>query len=202
MVAGSSTVKVCTSMPLSCTSAGNCRFASRKLLRRRGDVDVGRELACHDARVGGSEEQVSPGHGRRQPEHRQPAAVPVRRRGLRTPQPGDRQPLALRGMGPLPTRPQHRRQPARPPPAPQRRRRHRRRELPHAPGPQPDRRPPLEALSASREGGSCWPPAGTASSPLTGRGLVCTGARLGADGRPPLTDPPTASRPTRTEHLR
>ena len=80
-------------------------------------------------------------------QHRQPAAVPLRRRRLRTPQPRDRQPLAVRGMGPLPARPQHRRQPARPAPAPQQRRRHRRRELPHARGPRPVRRPPLEPLT-------------------------------------------------------
>ncbi len=83
-------------------------------------------------------------------QHRQPAAVPLRRRGLRTPQPRHRQPLAVRGMGPLPARPQHRRQPARPPPAPQQHRRHRRRELPHARGPQPVRRAPIEALNHSR----------------------------------------------------
>ena len=87
-------------------------------------------------------------------QHRQPAAVPVRRRRLRTPQPRDRQPLAVRGMGPLPARPQHRRQPARPAAAPQQRRRHRRRELPHARSPQPDRRPPLEAANPSREVGT------------------------------------------------
>jgi hypothetical protein len=47
-------------------------------------------------------------------QHRQPAAVPVRRRRLRTPQPRDRQPLAVRGMGPVPTRTQqHRVQPER-----------------------------------------------------------------------------------------
>ncbi len=73
-----------------------------------------------------------------------------RRRRLRAPQPRNRQSLALRGMGPLPTRPQHRGQPARPAAAPQQRRRHRRRELPDARSPQPDRRPPQEALTPSR----------------------------------------------------
>ena len=87
-------------------------------------------------------------------QHRQSTAVPLRRRRLRTPQPRDRQPLAVRGMGPLPARPQHRRQPARPSPAPQQHRRHRRRELPHARGPQPVRRTPLEPLNPSREVGT------------------------------------------------
>ena len=80
-------------------------------------------------------------------QHRQPAAVPVRRRHLRTPQPRDRQPLAVRGMGPVPARPQHLLQPARPARGPQQRRRDRLRELPHARGPQPDSRPPLEPLT-------------------------------------------------------
>ena len=79
--------------------------------------------------------------------HRQPAAVPVRRRRLRTPQPGHRQPLALRGMGPVPARTLHRGQPARPAAAPQQPRRHRRRELPDARSPHPPRRPPHEALT-------------------------------------------------------
>ncbi len=58
-----------------------------------------------------------------------------------------RQPLAVRGMGPVPARAHHRRQPARPAPAPQQRRRHRRRELPHARSPNQYRRPPHEALT-------------------------------------------------------
>ena len=85
-----------------------------------------------------------PGHRRRSRlrpagRHRHPAAVPVRRRRLRTPRPGHRQPLALRGLGPVPARTHHRRQPARPAPAPQQRRRHRRRVLPDARSPQPRR---------------------------------------------------------------
>ncbi len=80
-------------------------------------------------------------------QHRQPAAVPLPRRRLRRPQPRDRQPLALRGVGPLPARAQHRRQPARPTPAPQQHRLHRRRELPHARRPKPVRRKRLEPLS-------------------------------------------------------
>ena len=67
--------------------------------------------------------------------HRRPTAVPVRRRRLRTPRPGHRLPLALRGLGPVPARTHHRRQPARPAPAPRQRRGHRRRVLPHARSP-------------------------------------------------------------------
>ena len=72
--------------------------------------------------------------------HRRPAAVPVRRRRLRTPRPRHRLPLALRVLGPVPARTHHRRQPARPAPAPRQRRRHRRRVLPHARSPSPTRR--------------------------------------------------------------
>ena len=46
------------------------------------------------------------------------------------------QPLALRPVGPVPARAHHRRQPARPAPAPRERRRHRRRVVPDAPGPE------------------------------------------------------------------
>jgi DNA replication protein DnaC len=60
-------------------------------------------------------------------------------RRLRTPRPGHRLPLALRPMGPIPTRTHHRRQPARPAPPPQQRRRHRRRLLPDAPSPNTSR---------------------------------------------------------------
>ena len=71
--------------------------------------------------------------------HRRPTAVPVRRRRLRTPRPGHRLPLALRVLGPVPARTHHRRQPARPAPAPRQRRGHRRRLLPHEPSPSPRR---------------------------------------------------------------
>ena len=58
-----------------------------------------------------------PGHLRRgrlraAGRHRHPAAVPVRRRRLRTAQPRHRQPLALRAVGPVPARAHHRCQPA------------------------------------------------------------------------------------------
>ena len=95
-----------------------------------------------------------PGHHRRgrvRPagRHGRPAAVPVRRRGLRAPRPRHRLPLALRPVGPLPARAHHRRQPARPAPAPRRRRGHRRRIVPHAPGPSQDRRTPSQNLKFS-----------------------------------------------------
>ncbi|HSH22755.1 MAG TPA: ATP-binding protein [Acidimicrobiales bacterium] len=48
---------------------------------------------------------------------------------------GHRQPLAVRGVGALPTRAHHRRLHARPAPAPRRRGRHRGRQLSHAGGP-------------------------------------------------------------------
>lgn len=63
-------------------------------------------------------------------------AVPARRGRLRTPLAGDRLPLGVRPMGPVPTRAHHRRQHPGPAPAPRHRRRHQRRVLPHA------RRPP------------------------------------------------------------
>jgi hypothetical protein len=63
-------------------------------------------------------------------------------------------PLGLRRMGPVPARPQHRRQPPRPAPAAQQRRRHRRRELPDARSPHPTRRPPLDALTTHARWGA------------------------------------------------
>ena len=51
---------------------------------------------------------------------------------------GDRLPLALRPVGPVPARAHHRRQPARPAPASRGRRGHRRRVVPDAPGPDQD----------------------------------------------------------------
>src|SRR5579884_1767551 len=77
-------------------------------------------------------------------------ALPLRRRRLRTTQPRRRQPLAVRGMGPLPARARHRRRPARPAPPPRHRRRHHRRVIPHE-GSQNQRRrqpePPLTPIN-------------------------------------------------------
>ena len=72
--------------------------------------------------------------------HRRPTAVPVRRRRLRTPLPRHRLALAVRVLGPVPARTHHRRQPARPAPAPLPRRHHRRRLLPDETSPSPRRR--------------------------------------------------------------
>ena len=66
----------------------------------------------------------------------------VRRGRLRTPRPGHRQPLALRSVGPVPARAHHRRQPARPAPAPRECRGHRRRFLPHARSQSQEEEPP------------------------------------------------------------
>jgi hypothetical protein len=111
-----------------------------------------------------------------------PAAVPVRRRRLRTPRPGHRLPLALRVLGPVPARAHHGSVHARLTPAPRQRRDHRRRIGPHAPSPS-TRRWPQEELN-NREGVRTftWPPAGTATWPLTGGDLsvylTMTGAAL------------------------
>jgi hypothetical protein len=58
--------------------------------------------------------------------HRRATAVPLRRRRLRTPRPGHRLALAVRVLGTLPARTHHRRQHARPAPAPLPRRGHQR----------------------------------------------------------------------------
>ena len=134
------------------------------LYRGLADNSVGRRHRDHPAQ--------RPDHrrrGRLRPpgRHRRPAAVPVRRRRLRTPQPRHRQPLALRAMGPVPARTHHRRQPARPAPAPRQRRRHRRRVLPHARSPHPEEDAPRSANHHARVGTFTWPPAGTATWPLT-----------------------------------
>jgi hypothetical protein len=84
--------------------------------------------------------------------HRRPAAVPPRRRRLRTPRPRHRLPLALRILGPVSARTHHRRQPARPAPAPRPRRRHRRRLLPHAPSPSTRRQATKQAMINPRRG--------------------------------------------------
>jgi len=84
--------------------------------------------------------------------HRQPVAVPVRRRRrLRDHQPRRRQPPPLLGLGPVPPRPVHRHQPRRPAPAPRHHRHHQRRELPHARSPRhahPE--PPHELTTVGR----------------------------------------------------
>ena len=72
--------------------------------------------------------------------HRRPAALPVRRRRLRTPLPRHRLAPLLRGLGTVPARAHHRRLHARPAPAPRHNRRHQRPVLPHAPSPPTTRR--------------------------------------------------------------
>jgi DNA replication protein DnaC len=58
----------------------------------------------------------------------------------------------VRGLGSLPARAHHRRQPARPATAPLPHRHHRRRELPHARSPQPRKEPPPHHLNTTRGG--------------------------------------------------
>jgi hypothetical protein len=98
--------------------------------------------------------------------YRRPTAVPARRRRLRTPQPRDQLPLALRPTGPVPTGTHHRGQPARPAPAPRPRRRHRRRVLPQAPSPSEGSNPDHQQLNNPRAEGFTGPLAGT-NWPLT-----------------------------------
>ena len=75
----------------------------------------------------------------------------VRRRRLRTPLPGHRLALVLRGLGPVPARAHHRRQHPRPPPAPRHRRHHQRQLLPDARVTPTPRRPADHHLT-NREG--------------------------------------------------
>ncbi len=84
--------------------------------------------------------------------HRSPAAVPAGLHRLRTPLPRRRLALALRPMGPLPTRAHHRGQPARPTLAPLPRRDHKRRVLPHARSQDERRTTPLNQLNYPRGG--------------------------------------------------
>ena len=81
----------------------------------------------------------------------------------------DRVTLALRGVGALLARAHHGRQPARPATSPQRRRRHRRRVVPHERGARERRTHHREnTLRSNPRGGDfSWPPAGTATWPLT-----------------------------------
>ncbi len=118
-----------------------------------------------------------------------PAAVPVRGRRLRAPQPGGRLPLAVRVLGPLPARAHHRGVPARPAAPSRLDGRHRGRD---SSGCSEARstgrwlaRPSPE--TAARGGDFSWPPVGTFTWPLTpGRA-----ARLASPHRPgptPLGD--------------
>jgi hypothetical protein len=97
------------------------------------------------------------------------AVLPDRRRRLREACARDRVTLALRGVGALLARAHHGRQPARPATSPQRRRRHRRRVVPHERGARERRTHHREnTLRSNPRGGDfSWPPAGTATWPLT-----------------------------------
>ena len=76
-------------------------------------------------------------------------------------------PLAVRILGPVPARAHHRGQPPGPPAPPRQRRRHSRRFLPDAPGPSTRRNHPEQEMTTRGVGTFIWPPAGTATWPLT-----------------------------------
>jgi len=96
-------------------------------------------------------------------------------------------PLAVRAMGPVSTRAQHRRQPARPAAAPQQHRRHRRRELPHARSPKPNRRTPLEALTHHARRGLLLATSGDRHLAIDNRAVwSCRGGQPAASVTPPL----------------
>ena len=84
--------------------------------------------------------------------HRRPAVLPHRRRRLRAPVPRHRLALAVRGLGTLPPRAHHGRQPARPAPPPQRPRRHLRGVVPAQGGPPEGRWPEAHLESESQRG--------------------------------------------------
>ncbi len=112
------------------------------LYRGRADNTVGKtiEALLRNDVVLVDEVGFAPGR------HRRPAAVPPRRGRLRTPLPGHRLALVVRGLGPIPARTHHRRQPPGPAPAPRHHRGHQRPVLPDARSQNPDRRHPENEL--------------------------------------------------------
>ena len=146
------------------------KYRQRQAIARSAGLRSGRRVSVWSS-TAPRPERLLRGRLRAAGQHRQPAAVPVHRCRLRTRQPRHRQPLAVQVLRPLPARSQHRRQPARPAPAPQQRRRHRRRATACA-RPAAGQEAALKPLTHHATWGLRWPPAGTATRPLTGEGTT------------------------------